>query len=356
MPSVLHVLPHPGGGGEKYIDILERMPGYTADRVHLSLSRTPLGAATSIPLRWPQLRRAASEHDLVHLHGDMASMLALPLMRRTRGVVSTHGLSFLRRASGLPLRVAQARWSQAAATARRIVCASTAERDELLALARLRGQEHSLAERLVVVPNGIDPPAPIGAAERGSIRESLGLADGELVALFLGLLDRYKDPLTAVRAAQAAIAQGAPVTLLVAGDGPLLEQVRAEAATGVRLLGFRDDPERLLRAADVFVMPSHREGGSYALLEAMGDGLAVVASDGAGIPEMVGDAGIVVERGNVAAFADALTQIASDPGTRAQLGARARERVLNRFTADRFVDGIRRVYDDVLSEAPAPPS
>ena len=65
MRSVLHVLPHPGGGGEKYIDLLGPMQGYVAERTYLSASRTPLGAATSIPLRWSRLSRAAREHDRV---------------------------------------------------------------------------------------------------------------------------------------------------------------------------------------------------------------------------------------------------------------------------------------------------
>jgi glycosyltransferase involved in cell wall biosynthesis len=170
------------------------------------------------------------------------------------------------------------------------------------------------------------------------------------VALYLGLLDRYKDPLTAVRAAETARLEGADLTLLLAGDGPLLESVRLAAGPATRVLGFRADAERLLEAADVFLMPSMREGSSYALLEAMGHGLAVVASDGAGIPEMAGGAAILAPVGDVEAFARGLLTLASDQAARTELGESARARVAQHFGIERFVDSMRAVYEEVLGE------
>lgn len=345
MPSVLHLLPHPGGGGERYIDLLEAMPGYVHDRAHLSASRSPLFAGPSILARRPRLWRQARRDDLVHLHGDVAAMLGLPLLRRQPGLVSTHGLSFLRRADGAPLRLAQRRWSEVASYAGRIVCSSQAERDELLSLGG-----DAIGARLVVVPNGIALPEPPGRDRRRALRAELGIAEDEVAGLYLGLLDRYKDPLTAVSAAQIVRDRKVPFTLLMAGDGPLLDAVKGQAGEGVRVLGFRADPEPLLRAADVFVMPSTREGSSYALLEAMGHGLAVVASDGAGIPEMVGSAGAIAPVGDAAAFADALASVAADRLYRERLGASARARVGECFGIDRFIGSMRGLYEAVLRE------
>lgn len=345
MPSVLHLLPHAGGGGEKYIDQLESMPGYTHERAWLSASRSPLAAGPSIVVRRPRLWREARRYDLVHVHGDMASMLALPLLRRQRGIVTTHGLSFLRRAQGLPLQIARARCLRVIRAARRIACSSQAERDELLAL-----DPGELDARLTVVPNGIPLPAPVDHDRRRMIRSELGIAEGEVAGLYLGLLDRYKDPLTAARAAQIARARGASFTLLLAGDGPLLAAAHAQAGPAVRVLGFHNDPERLLQAADVFVMPSRREGSSYALLEAMGHGLAIVAADGAGIPELVGKAAIVAPVGDVDAFADGLIAVTSDAALRARLGEIARVRVSERYSVERFIGSMRALYEAVLAE------
>lgn len=344
MPSVLHVLPHPGGGGERYIELLESMPGYVHERSYLSASRSPLAAAPSILARLPKLVRQARGYDLVHVHGDMAAMLALPLLRQKPGLVTTHGLSFLRRAEGLRLHVARIRWARVAAEAKRIVCSSHTERQELLALDR-----NTADGKLVVVPNGVALPRRVDDARRDAIRAELGMAHDEIAGLYLGLLDRYKDPLTAVGAAQMARARGVPFTLLVAGDGPLANSVMERSGTAVRLLGFREDAEQLLQAADIFVMPSTREGSSYALLEAMGHGLAIMASDGAGIQELVGEAAIIAPVGDVQAFADGLLELACDRICRERLGQNARARLAEHFGIDRFIDSTRAVYEAVLA-------
>jgi glycosyltransferase involved in cell wall biosynthesis len=345
VPSLLHVLPHSGGGGEKYIDLLESMPGYLHERAWLSTSRSPLGAGPSIAARWPRLWHDARHYDLIHLHGDVTSMFGLPLLRRQPGIVTTHGLSFLRRARGVPLHIARARYSQVIRVARRVVCSSQAERDELLAL-----DGDTTGTRLTVIPNGIALPAPVDDDRRRAIRAELGIEDDDVAGLYLGLLDRYKDPLTAVRAAQIVRGRGVPFTLLVAGDGPLLTTVRRQAGPAVRVLGFRGDPQRLLQAADVFVMPSIREGSSYALLEAMGQGVAIVASNGAGIPELVGTTAIVAPAGDVEAFAEGLFAVASDPSRRERLGSSARARVSESFGVDRFTESMRALYEAVLAE------
>src|ERR687890_45365 len=98
MLRVLHILPHRGGGAETYIDLLERLPDVAHARLALSASRTPGGAARSVPRRYGTLARAARAADVVHVHGDAAAILALPLRP---AVFTTHGLHLLRRAPGV---------------------------------------------------------------------------------------------------------------------------------------------------------------------------------------------------------------------------------------------------------------
>jgi glycosyltransferase involved in cell wall biosynthesis len=343
MRTVLHLLPHPGGGGERYIDLLEPIDGYIQERTWLSARRTAIAGAPSIVARWPAIARAARRHDLLHLHGDMTAMISLSLARRKPTVISTHGLSFLRRADGRALSLAEARWRQVVLAVRRVICSSETERDELLALSP-PGTE----ARLTVVRNGIAPVEPTTTETRHAARAALGLEQADVVCLYLGFLDRYKDPLTAVGAVEIAHRRGAPVTLLVAGDGPLRAQVAGRAGATVRVLGFREDAESLLAAADVFVMPSAREGSSYALLEAMGRGLAVVGSDGAGVAEMVGKAGAVAPVGDVEALGALVYELALDPERRSVLGSAARARIAKRYTLAGFLAGVRQVYDEVL--------
>jgi glycosyltransferase involved in cell wall biosynthesis len=344
MPTVLHVLPHRGGGAETYIDLLEEIDGYSHERVALSASRSPLAAAPSIALNWPRVWRRARRADLVHVHGDVAAMLCVPMLRRRRAVVTTHGLHFVRRARGARLAAARAGLRAVAASARRVVCTSHAERDELAAIV---GPD--AVGRLSVIPNAVSLPPEPPPGERAAARAELGLRDGDVAALYMGQLEARKDPLTAVAAAERARAQGQPVVLLVAGEGPLEPDVRAHAGDAVRPLGLRPDPQRLLAAVDVFVLPSRREGMSMALLEAMAAGRAVVVSDGPGNPETVGSAGLVTPVGDADALAARLAELAADERARARLGAAARARVAGEFAAERFVARMRALYDEVLA-------
>jgi glycosyltransferase involved in cell wall biosynthesis len=341
--TVLHVLPHWGGGAETYIDVLAGMDGVEHVRMPVAASRTPIAAGPSIARGWPGIARRARSADLVHPHGEVAAALVLPLLRRHPSVWTTHGLHFLRRhpRAGLAVRAVVAATSIT-------LCTSESERQEL---ARVVGPV--LSERLLLVRNGIDLPRAVTPAERAEARAALRLADEDLAALFLGELEPRKGPLVAVAATQAAREQGAPVVLLVAGDGSQAAEVSAAAGPGIRPLGFRDDVPVLLAAADVLVMPSVREGLSFAVLEAMGRGLAMLVSDGVGNPEAVGEAGVVVPVGDVEGFATALVRLARDTEHRLGLGAAARARVESELTADNLVEGVQSAYRAALGRPAA---
>ncbi|HVC84815.1 MAG TPA: glycosyltransferase family 4 protein [Solirubrobacteraceae bacterium] len=339
-PTVLHILPHRGGGAETYLDALKALP-LTQRRMALSVSRSPLGAAPSIIARWPRVAAASGQADLVHVHGDVASMLSLPMMRARPSLLTTHGLHFVRRSKGARLALARHGLRAAVAASNRTICTSDAEREELSEFLPA-----TLRARLVVIPNTAPPAA--GATDRASARAELDLSPEVVVALFIGQLEERKDPLAAVAAATAAATAGAPLVLLVAGAGPLDARVRALAGPAVRVLGYRDDPQTLLAAADLLVMPSRREGQSIAVLEAMRDGLAVVVSDGAGNPELVADAGEVVPAGDAEALAAVLVRLAADSGERRRLGAAARLRYAEHYSLERFQARMAELYGELL--------
>jgi glycosyltransferase involved in cell wall biosynthesis len=344
MRRVLHVLPHRGGGAETYIDLLDGMDGYVHERAALSSAREPLRSVPSIARRWPRIARRARRADLVHAHGDVASTLVLPLLRSRPSVVTTHGLHFLRRSGGPRARAARAAVRAVVGAAARTVCTSAAERDELAALLG-----SAVSGRLVVVHNGVRLPPEADAAQRRAARAALDLAEGDVIALYLGRLEDRKEPLVAVEAARRARERGAPVVLLVAGEGPLAGEVAARSGAAVRPLGHRGDPEGLLAAADVLLLPSAREGLAMAALEAMAHGLAVIVSDGPGNPEAVGDAGVVAPVGDVEAWTEALLRLAAGADERARLGVAARARVAQEFSVERFLDGVANAYDAALA-------
>ncbi len=346
---VLHVLPHAGGGAETYLDMLEPMPGFTHERFYLSRDRTPRGALASVPVRWPRLAARLRRADLLHTHGDVATVLALPLLRARPAVMTTHGLHLLRRTAG-PQHTALSRALAAAVgAARAVICTSGAERDDLVAVVHSADRP-----KLTVIFNGIDPPAAPGPHSGPSLRDELGIGAETVLGLFVGQLEPRKAPLTAARAATRARAAGAPFVLAVAGEGPQAASLQALAGDAVKPLGFRSDLERLLSGADVFVAPSEREGMSLAVLAAMAHGLAVVASDGPGNPETVGDTALLFPTGDETALAAAITRLSADPALRRSLGASARSRALDTFGAERFLAATEAVYLRALEPLTAP--
>jgi len=119
------------------------------------------------------------------------------------------------------------------------------------------------------------------------------------------------------------------------------------------VLGFREDVESLYAAADVFLLPSHREGMSMALLEAMAHGLAPLVADGPGNRETVAAAGVLFAAGDREAMAARLGELAADPRLRERLGAAARERVRTELSVERFREATREQYEAALARQSA---
>jgi glycosyltransferase involved in cell wall biosynthesis len=345
MTRLLHILPHPGGGAERLVETLATTAGdFEHRRVYLTRSRNPARAAATIATGRLRLAREVAEADLVHVVGDTSACLTARLLGRRPSVIGTHGLHLLRRTRG-PVRALVTRALRAAVARSAVtMCSSAPELAELRAICA-PGE----AARLRLVENGIALPRAVDAAERAAARVELGLDESTFVVLYVGQLEPRKQPLVA---AEAVSALHRDAVLLVAGDGPLQERLGRSPRESVRVLGLRPDVPRLLAACDVFVMPSEREGLSLAVLEAMGRGLPVVASDGAGNPEAVGDAGIVFPVGDAAALTKALDELASAPERRRQLGAAGRERVRERYTIERWLDDMRQAFADALAGAP----
>lgn len=347
MPTVLHVLPHPGGGAETYIDLLEGLEGYRHHRFPLSLTRSRTRGVPSTVARWREVRSLSRDADLVHVHGDMAAMLAAPALGKRPLLITTHGLHRLRRSRGMQAWLVQRRLRTAIAASARTICIAGAECDDLASI--LPQQLHS---RLTLVPNGVPVPAPADPEQRARARRFLGLGDSEVAALFVGQLEERKDPLGAISAVTMARARGAKVVLLIAGGGPLEAEVFICHGPGVRPLGHRDDLEDIYAAADLFLLPSHREGMSFALLEAMAHGLPAIVSDGPGHEETIGDGGVLFPAGDLGGLSNRLVALAADPEARARLGAAARERVSGELGLESFLAATRLHYEAALAGTP----
>lgn len=225
-----------------------------------------------------------------------------------------------------------------------LVFGSTRQREQWTGAYRLGGTP------ACVIHNGVDLArfAP-GIAARGATRDAFGFAPGEMVIGSVGRLAPEKNQVAIVRAAAQLRRSGAEVRVLLAGDGPMREEIVSEAGRlgieeRVMLAGEVTDVRPLLAAMDVFVLPSTSvETFSNAALEAMAMSLPVVLSDIGGAREMVaeGTEGFIIPPGDDAALRHALEQFSCDPARRQRMAAAARARVEREFSFGRMVEAYR---------------
>jgi sugar transferase (PEP-CTERM/EpsH1 system associated) len=208
-------------------------------------------------------------------------------------------------------------------------------------------------DRATVIINGVDAAAfrPQSPEERAAARAALLGETPPEDALIVGTVGR----LSPIKRQQDLIAAAGIVLerqpglrgrlrVVIIGEGPERAMLEGEiAAHGlieiVRLAGYRDDVAALLPAMGVFALPSHSEGISNTLLEAMAAGVAVVATDVGGNPELVESdvSALLVPRANPDALADALASVLTDEAKRSALGAAARTRAQEKFSFEAMV-------------------
>ena len=290
--------------------------------------------------------------DVVHTHQAKAGTLGRTAARLTSvpvvvhtfyGHVLTGYFSPARAAAFVRVERAIARRTDA------LLAVSGAIRDELLALGIGRPDQWR------VVPIGLDlsgflddPRTP------DEQRAALGLPPGVPVVAIAARLVPVKDVQTFLDAA-ARIARAHPTALFaVAGDGelrPVLEeQARRLLGDRVRFLGWVDDLPALYGAADVVVLTSRNEGTPAALIEAAAASRPVVATRVGGVADVVEHdvTGVLCDRGDAAAIAEAVLALLAEPLRARALGGAGRQRVAERFSARRLADDLASLYGELL--------
>ncbi|MEO6392807.1 MAG: glycosyltransferase family 4 protein, partial [Pyrinomonadaceae bacterium] len=206
--------------------------------------------------------------------------------------------------------------------------------------------------QITVVYNGMEP---LRAADPGAVlrlREEFGLGDAP-VALMIGRLHEEKGHRYLFDALAQLNQRGSRLTVMLAGDGPQravieAEAIRADVSDQIRFLGRRPDIPELIALSSVVVLPSLAESFGFAALEAMSLAKPVVAFDTGGLPEVIGDGGLLVPQGDSTELAEAIAAVWANPELAQRLGAAGRARV-GQFTFDKMITGYEQVYDRVLA-------
>lgn len=210
-------------------------------------------------------------------------------------------------------------------------------------------------QRIHVLPNGVDLER-FGSSDRTAVRRELGLRDTELVIGSVGRLvpvKNYSLLLTAV----AALDRRDLVVVLV-GEGSARASLELLAKSlgidqQVRFLGHRDDVWSLLAAMDIFVLPSMNEGMSNTLLEAMASGVASIASDVGGNPEIVshGLNGYLFASGDALKLTRHLQRLCCDADLRRNLGEAGRAHIVHEFSMQAMIARYEDLYQTTVSKS-----
>jgi len=285
--------------------------------------------------------------DLVHAHAPLPCAHAAMLLNTELGipyVVSVHGLDAFSteqvsgRAGEWCRRISQRVYR----SSRRVICISERVREQVL-----EGVGRTC--RTSVVYNGVDPELFSPGSESAS---------GGPIILSVGNLIPIKGHAVLIRAVASLAADFPALTLEIIGDGPershlhtLVQQLQLGAR--VRFLGrlSRHQVAAAMRRCTVFALPSRYEGLGCVYLEAMSVGKPVIGCRGQGIAEIIqhGSNGFLVGPDNEKELALALAMLLGDESRRRNLGAAARDTILDRLTLAQQAESLTRIYREAAA-------
>jgi glycosyltransferase involved in cell wall biosynthesis len=354
----------PGGAERALVELATRLDPSRYTPVVYSLGAPPAEEKQSLV---QQLAKAnISTHFLGYSRATQYFALVRDLASRLREQRADIVQSFLFHANIVAARAARAasirrvvtsirvadprRWRTqleriATAHADRFVCVS----QSVAEFSRRRG---FAAEKLVVIPNGVDLAKWQNAPS--ACFEPFGVAAGRRVLLYVGRLDKQKGLDRFFGELAALFRELSEHELVLVGDGPLRPSLQRRVAESdfshrVHFLGWRDDVPRLMAGCQMLVLPSRWEGMPNVVLEAMAAGKPVVATQSEGTVELLGLGALdqTVPVGAWEALRSRIAQLAKDKALITDLGERNRARA-QQFSLQSVAERFQRLYDSLL--------
>jgi glycosyltransferase involved in cell wall biosynthesis len=295
-------------------------------------------------------RIKAGRFDLIHSHGYRADLIGfvvakrvgLPVISTCHGFISTD--SHLRLYNKLDIYLLR--------YFNRVIAVSERMKRDLVA----RGVD---AARIQMITNAIsEEPRTDTERIRGQARSRLGIAQDEFVVGFVGRLAEEKGLAYLLEAVRRWAPDAHRWRLVLVGEGPqrdALEQaVRSFGLAGkVIFAGFQSNTAEWYPAMDAFVLPSLTEGTPMVLLEAMANGIPVIATSVGGVPAIIssGENGILVPPADPSRLLEAMQSVAGDGDLRKRLCARATDLIRRDYNVADWIRKVAGVYTATLQES-----
>jgi len=214
-------------------------------------------------------------------------------------------------------------------------------------------EQRGITKGLAVIPNAVDVPQYCGSAGRVHSGKVQQLA-------YLGRLVRGKGILEAIEAIEILHTEErfSDIELRIAGSGPAREEIKRciddrRLGSCVRLVGpvYGNDKVEFLRAADVFVLPSYKEGLPYSILESLAAGTPVIASNVGGIPDVVVDRvhGVLINPRDPREIVRAVQELGQSQDALRKMSGDCVKWASEKLGLERLVGQFEELYQKVLS-------
>ncbi|MBN1255262.1 MAG: glycosyltransferase family 4 protein [Deltaproteobacteria bacterium] len=208
------------------------------------------------------------------------------------------------------------------------------------------GDEH----KVVTIYNGIDMDRFPGDGKK--VRTELGIAQKTPLVGFVGRLEEIKGPDRFVEAAKHIKITSPQTHFVMVGDGPMKEELlkMAEGISDLHFVGYREDIPDLIAAFDIMLIPSLNDGFNLAAVEAMASAIPVVGTAVGGLPEVVGDGGILVNPGDTERMPQEAVTLLNSSRLRREMGAKGRKRTEDLFDWNVCLQRTIDLYREVCGE------
>jgi glycosyltransferase involved in cell wall biosynthesis len=240
-----------------------------------------------------------------------------------------------------------------AASTTALVAVSPEVRDDLVALGVAPVEKFTVIRLGVELEERVD----LSPEARSRARRMMGIPPDRFTVGWIGRMTGVKRTDDILLAFKQLREQGMDACLCLVGDGPDRDDTEELAhelgiVKDCLFLGYQDDVAPFYAAFDALVLPSANEGTPVSAIEALAGGRPVVATRVGGVPDVVRDGvdGFLVELGDVEALAEHLGRLAADPELARQMGEAGRERVLERYSVERLIDDVDKLYRSLLEE------
>lgn len=320
----------------------------------IDTSRSPLNPGNLKAIR--QIKELVSQngYDIVHCHTPIAAMCTRLACRSARKaglkvLYTAHGFHFYK---GAPLP----NWLIFYPIEK--ICSYFTD-----VLITINGEDYALARKkmkakqIAYVPGvGVDiQKFQDTKIDRKEKRRELDVPENAVLLVSVGELNQNKNHEVVIRAMAQLHNPG--IHYMIAGEGPLREHLHGlaqelDVSNQVHLLGYRKDIAQLCRAADICVFPSIREGLGLAAVEGMATGLPLIASDNRGTRDYAVHRvnALVCRHDSVEEFADAISQLAGNPGLRNEMGSKNVE-IAKKYDIVSINAQMKQLYAEVLANS-----